>query len=127
MPSETLSLVLHALADPTRRALLARLAAGDATVKELARPFAMTVAAVSKHLKVLETAGLISRSRCAQARPCHFEGRPLQEATEWIEAFRRFWDGSLDALADHLKSVNEGPTRRNAHEAANEEGEGAGG
>jgi DNA-binding transcriptional ArsR family regulator len=94
-----------ALADPTRRAILARLTSGDATVLELAEPFDMSLPAISKHLKVLERAGLISRSRDAQRRPCRIEGAPLKEATEWIDQYRRFWEGSLDRLDDYLKEL----------------------
>lgn len=103
--SDPLSSTLFALADPTRRGILARLATGDATVKALAEPYDMSVAAVSKHLKVLETAGLISRSREAQWRPCHLEAEPLQTVSEWLEDYRRFWDRSLDALAEHLETM----------------------
>lgn len=105
MANDPLSVTLSALADPTRRALLARLASGDATVKELAQPFNMTLAGVSKHLKVLESAGLISRGRQSQWRPCHLEATPLQAASEWLEGYRRFWDRSLDKLADHLETI----------------------
>ncbi len=96
-----------ALADPTRRAILARLAAGEASVTELAAPFDMSQPAISKHLKVLERAGLISRGRDAQRRPRRLEGRPLAEATGWLENYRRFWEGNferLDALLDELKT-----------------------
>jgi DNA-binding transcriptional ArsR family regulator len=96
-----------ALADPTRRAILARLASGEASVTELAAPFAMSQAAVSKHLKVLERAGLVSRGRQAQRRPRRLEAVPLAEVTEWLEGYRRFWEGSfqrLDALLDELKT-----------------------
>ena len=98
-----------ALADPTRRAILARLASGEASVTELATPFAMTQPAISKHLKVLERAGLISRGRDAQRRPCRLEARRLAEANEWLENYRQFWEGSfvrLDALLDELKHNN---------------------
>lgn len=105
MPADLLSTTLSALADPTRRAILARLASGDASVTELAEPHAMSLAAVSKHLKVLEGAGLISRSREAQWRPCHLEAGPLQAVSAWIEAYRRFWERSLDGLADYLAEV----------------------
>jgi DNA-binding transcriptional ArsR family regulator len=97
-----------ALADPTRRAILARLASGDASVMELAEPFAMSQPAVSKHLKVLERAGLISRSRDAQRRPRRLEAKPLAEATKWLERYRRYWEGNyqrLDALLEELKST----------------------
>jgi DNA-binding transcriptional ArsR family regulator len=96
-----------ALADPTRRAILARLASGEASVTELAGPFAMTQPAISKHLKVLERAGLISRGRDAQRRPRRLEASPLGEASEWLEGYRRFWERSyrrLDALLDELKA-----------------------
>ncbi|HVE17503.1 MAG TPA: metalloregulator ArsR/SmtB family transcription factor [Ilumatobacteraceae bacterium] len=98
-----------ALADPTRRAILARLATGNASVTELAEPFAMTQPAISKHLKVLERAGLISRGRDAQRRPCRLEAKRLAEANGWLENYRRFWEGSfvrLDALLDELKHNN---------------------
>ncbi len=103
----TLDATFAALADPTRRAILARLAAGDASVTELAEPFDMSQPAVSKHLKVLERAGLISRSRQAQRRPRRLEPRPLAEATDWIERYRRVWEGNykrLDAVLQELKT-----------------------
>lgn len=103
----TLDATFAALADPTRRAILARLAAGDASVTELAEPFDMSQPAVSKHLKVLERAGLISRSRQAQRRPRRLEPRPLAEATDWIERYRRIWEGNykrLDAVLQELKT-----------------------
>jgi DNA-binding transcriptional ArsR family regulator len=103
MVPDRLSSVFFALADPTRRGVLARLATGDATVKELAEPYAMSVAAVSKHLKVLEAAGLISQGRQSQWRPRHLEAAPLQQVFEWLEDYRRFWDQSLDSLAEHLR------------------------
>jgi DNA-binding transcriptional ArsR family regulator len=109
---DRLSATLFALSDPTRRGLLARLADGDATVTELAAPFDMSLAAVSKHLKVLESAGLISRGREAQWRPCHLEAKPLREATEWLEDYRRFWDRSLDSLGDYLKTMQRGKSKR---------------
>jgi DNA-binding transcriptional ArsR family regulator len=101
-----------ALADPTRRAILARLAAGDASVTELAEPFAMSQPAISKHLKVLERAGLISRGKVAQRRPRRLEARPLAEATAWLERYREFWEGNfqrLDALLDELKTNEKKP------------------
>jgi DNA-binding transcriptional ArsR family regulator len=104
MAADQLSATLFALADPTRRGLLARLANGDATVSELAEPYDMSLAAVSKHLKVLEGAGLISRGRAAQWRPCHLEAAPLRNISDWLEDYRRFWDRSLDSLADYLKT-----------------------
>ena len=97
-----LSTTYAALADPTRRAILARLAAGEATVGELAEPFAMSLPAVSKHLKVLERAGLITRRRKAQWRPCRIEARPLKDAAQWLEHYRHFWDDSFDRLDDYL-------------------------
>ena len=102
---DRLSSVFFALADPTRRGVLARLAQGDATVKELAEPYDMSVAAVSKHLKVLEAAGLISQGRESQWRPRHLEAARLQEVFEWLEDYRRFWDRSLDRLAEHLRAL----------------------
>ncbi len=101
-PPDPLSTVFAALADPTRRAILARLASGEATVTELAEPFAMSLPAVSKHLKVLERAGLITRGRTAQWRPCRLEAEPLGEASAWLERYRRLWERSFDRLADHL-------------------------
>ncbi len=100
--SDHLSATYAALADPTRRAILARLAAGEATVGELAEPFAMSLPAVSKHLKVLERAGLIARRRKAQWRPCRIEAGPLKDAAQWLEHYRRFWDDSLDRLDQYL-------------------------
>jgi DNA-binding transcriptional ArsR family regulator len=92
-----------ALADPTRRAILARLAEGDATVNELAEPFPITVQAVSKHLKVLERAGLITRGRSAQLRPARLHGAPLKDAADWLDSYRRFWQGSFDRLDERLQ------------------------
>ncbi|MGO9211174.1 MAG: ArsR/SmtB family transcription factor [Terriglobales bacterium] len=104
---DRLDATFAALADPTRRAILERLASGEASVRELAEPFAMSQPAISKHLKVLERAGLISRGRDAQRRPRRLEGKPLAEATEWLEGYRRLWEGNfqrLDALLDELKT-----------------------
>src|SRR5689334_1135127 len=101
-----LDAVFSALADPTRRAILARLAGGDASVNDLASPFDMTQPAISKHLKVLERAGLVSRKRAAQSRPRHLEARPLREATRWLEKYRRHWETQfrrLDALLEELQ------------------------
>jgi DNA-binding transcriptional ArsR family regulator len=106
-PSARLDATFAALADPTRRAILARLASGEASVTDLAKPFAMSQPAISKHLKVLERAGLISRGREAQRRPRRIEGKPLAEANNWLEGYRRIWEESfqrLDALLDELKS-----------------------
>jgi DNA-binding transcriptional ArsR family regulator len=97
-----------ALADPTRRAILARLSEGDATVNEIAAPFEMSLPAVSKHLKVLEAAGLITRSRTAQWRPCHLEAGPLKEVNGWIANYRRFWDESFDRLDDYIRQLQAG-------------------
>src|SRR5262249_23622346 len=105
---DRLSMTLSALADPTRRAILARLSRGDASVKELAEPFAMSLPAVSKHLKVLERAGLISRGREAQWRPCRLEAEPLHDLADWLENYRRFWDESLDRLDAYLKKLQQG-------------------
>ena len=103
MAADTLSTTLSALADPTRRAILARLAEGAATVKELSAPFTISGPAVSKHLRVLERAGLIARGRDAQWRPCRLEAAPLQEVAEWAEGYRRFWEESYDRLDEYLK------------------------
>jgi len=107
MHSDRLSATFAALADPTRRAILARLASGETSVTELAEPFDMSLPAVSKHLKVLERSGLIARGRDAQWRPSRLKAKPLEEATEWLESYRQFWEASfqrLDALLDELKS-----------------------
>ncbi len=103
--SDELSLTFAALADPTRRAILSRLAVGEATVGELAEPFALTQQAVSKHIKVLERAGLISRSRVAQSRPCRFEPARFDEAAEWIGRHRRQWADRYDRLDEHLAAL----------------------
>nr|WP_269809888.1 metalloregulator ArsR/SmtB family transcription factor [Kineosporia rhizophila] len=102
-----------ALADPTRRAILAQLMEGEATVGELAAPHDMTLPAVSKHLKVLERANLISRGRTAQWRPCHLEAQPLQEATGWLERYRQFWDESWTRLDAHLKALQNPDPKEN--------------
>ena len=105
METDQLSTTFAALADPTRRAILARLAAGEATVNELAEPFQMTLQAVSKHLKVLENAGLISKGRDAQYRPCRLEQVPLDSAISWMEKHRQVWNDRLDRLEQHLRSI----------------------
>jgi DNA-binding transcriptional ArsR family regulator len=105
MPSDQLSATFAALADPTRRAILARLIEGEATVTELAEPHDMSLPAISKHLKVLERAGLVSRRRNAQWRPCHLEAAPLQDATSWLERYRQFWDASWTRLDEHLREI----------------------
>lgn len=105
MTNDPLSLTFASLADPTRRAILVRLAEGEATVNELAEPFDISLQAVSKHLKVLEVAGLISRGRDAQYRPCHFEPAPLEVATDWIVRNRQIWTERYDQFEQHLKRI----------------------
>jgi len=105
MSLDRLSTTFSALADPTRRALLARLALGETSVTELAEPFDMSLPAISKHLKVLERAGLIARGREAQWRPCRLEAAPLKDATAWLEEYRRFWEQSFDKLDDYLQRL----------------------
>lgn len=105
MNAERLDVTFAALADPTRRAILARLAKGDLSVMELAAPFDMSQPAISKHLRVLERAGLVSRGRDAQRRPVHLEAKPLQEANRWIEGYRAFWEASYAALDDVLADL----------------------
>jgi len=110
MPDQ-LSSTFAALADPTRRAILARLALGETSVTELAKPFEMSMPAVSKHLKVQERAGLIARAREAQWRPCRLEAGRLKEAASWIEEYRRFWEQSLDRLDAYLREIQAGRTK----------------
>jgi DNA-binding transcriptional ArsR family regulator len=105
MAVDTLSSTFSALADPTRRAILERLTDGEATVNELAEPFPVTVQAVSKHLKVLERAGLITRGRAAQWRPARLRGRPLEDAADWLARYRRFFEDSFERLDEHLRSM----------------------
>jgi DNA-binding transcriptional ArsR family regulator len=105
MPPDSLSTTFAALADPTRRAILARLASGETSVSELAKPFEMSMPAVSKHLKVLEHAGLIARSREAQWRPCRLEAGPLKDVAAWVEHYRQFWEQSFDRLDDYLREL----------------------
>ena len=105
MIADQLSITFTALADPTRRAILARLATGEASVAELAQPFDMSQPAISKHLKVLEGAGLIARSRDAQRRPCRLTARPLADANEWLERYRRFWEARFERLDDLLEEM----------------------
>jgi DNA-binding transcriptional ArsR family regulator len=107
MESDSLSTTFAALADPTRRAILARLATGEATVNELAEPFEITLQAVSRHLKVLERAGLISRGREAQFRPCTLEAEPLDAAVRWIEQHRQVWQDRFDRLEQHLRTIQQ--------------------
>jgi DNA-binding transcriptional ArsR family regulator len=105
MPPDRLSATFAALSDPTRRAILARLASSEASVTELAEPFDMSMPAISKHLKVLERAGLIARGREAQWRPCRIEGGPLKDVAGWLERYRRFWDESFDRLDEYLSEL----------------------
>jgi DNA-binding transcriptional ArsR family regulator len=109
MAVDQLSDTFAALSDPTRRAILGRLAQGEATVNELAEPFPISVQAVSKHLKVLENAGLITRGRTAQLRPSRLEAAPLREAADWLERYRRFWQGSFERLEERLQASEKGP------------------
>ncbi len=108
MVADHLSSTFAALADPTRRAILARLAQGESSVKELAEPFSISAPAITKHLKVLERAGLISRSREAQWRPCKLEAAPLKEVSEWVENYRVFWEQSFHRLDDYLREIQKG-------------------
>jgi DNA-binding transcriptional ArsR family regulator len=108
MTVDQLSSTFAALADPTRRAILARLSTGEATVTELAEPFSVSLPAISKHLKVLERAGLISRGRRAQWRPCRLDAAPMKDASRWLEDYRRFWEGSFDRLEEHLRELQKG-------------------
>jgi len=105
MPTDPLSTIFAALADPTRRAILSRLAEGEASVTELAKPFALSLPGISKHLKVLERSGLIARGREAQWRPCRLEPSRLKEVADWVDRYRRFWDESFDRLDEYLKDV----------------------
>jgi DNA-binding transcriptional ArsR family regulator len=112
MSPDQLTTTFAALADPTRRAILARLASGQSSVTRLAEPFEMSLPAISKHLKVLERAGLIARGREAQWRPCRLEAGPLKEASDWIEHYRRFWEQSFDRLEDYLRKVQHKPEEK---------------
>ena len=105
MPTDQLSATFSALADPTRRAILERLVAGETSVTELAKPFAMSLPAVTKHLKVLQSAGLITRSRQAQWRPCRLNPEPLRDVAGWVEPYRRLWDERLDRLASYISDL----------------------
>jgi DNA-binding transcriptional ArsR family regulator len=105
MPADPLSTTFHALADPTRRAILASLTTGEKTVSDLAEPFDMTMPAITKHLKVLEKAKLIERSKQAQYRPCHLNPAPLKDLDTWIAQYRKFWEASFDRLDDYLKTL----------------------
>lgn len=107
MATDTLSMTLTALADPTRRAMLARLARGEATVSELAEPFALSLPGVSKHLKVLQRAGLVTQGRRAQWRPCRLEAAPLKDVSDWVDHYRAFWEPSLERLDAYLRELQE--------------------
>ncbi len=107
MPNDPLSATFAALADPTRRAILARLVAGETSVKALAEPFAISAPAVTKHLKVLERAGLISRSHRAQWRPCRLNAKPMQEVANWVDQYRQFWEQSFDRLGEYLRETQQ--------------------
>jgi DNA-binding transcriptional ArsR family regulator len=117
--ADQLSVTFAALADPTRRAILAKLASGETSVTELAEPFEMTLPAVSKHLKVLERAGLIARSREAQWRPCKLEARPLKDVADWVEHYRRFWQASFDRLDEYLHELKAHGLKENVKEKRN--------
>ena len=112
---DALSQTFSALADPTRRAILARLARGEASVLQIAKPFDMTLPAISKHLKVLQHAGLITQSRDAQWRPCRLDAKPLKKAWDWIDKYRDYWEQSFDKLDDYLETVQKKEKRKNAH------------
>jgi DNA-binding transcriptional ArsR family regulator len=114
MPPDALSATFSALADPTRRAILARLALGETSVKELAEPFAMTPPAVTKHLKVLARAGLITQGRQAQWRPCKLEAQALKEVSDWVEQYRQLWEQRLDRLEDYLRDLQAQQTKGEA-------------
>jgi DNA-binding transcriptional ArsR family regulator len=116
MTADHLSTIFGALADPTRRAILTRLASGETTVTELAKPLDMSLPAVTKHLKVLQRAGLISQGRQAQWRPCRLEAAPLKNASDWIEQYRKFWEESLDRLGDYLRELQSKEKRGDEHE-----------
>jgi DNA-binding transcriptional ArsR family regulator len=115
MSADQLSSTFAALADPTRRAILARLVSGECSVTELAEPFDMSMPAVSKHLRVLERAGLIARGREAQWRPCRIEAGPLKDASDWIENYRHIWEARLDRLDDYLKELKKKEKRHGRH------------
>ena len=117
MSPDQLSTTLAALADPTRRAILARLTHGEASVKELAEPFDMTLPAVTKHLKVLQRAGLIAQGRRAQWRPCRLDAKPLREVADWVEQYRRFWEVRLDRLGEYLSDIQTGEKKHDRGES----------
>ncbi len=112
MQADRLNATFAALADPTRRAIIARLAKGEAPVTELAKPFDMTLPAISKHLKVLERAGLIERGRDAQWRPCRLKPAPLKDAADWVERYRQFWEQSFDRLEEYLREIQKEDKKR---------------
>ena len=112
MPTDQLSTTFSALADPTRRAILGRLSRGEKSVTDLAKPFKMSLPAVSKHLKVLEKAGLIERGREAQWRPCRLKPRPLKGAADWLEQYRQFWEERLDRLEEYLREIQQEEKKR---------------
>jgi len=120
MATDELSRTFSALADPTRRAILARLSHGESSVNDLAAPFAMSLPAVSKHLQVLERAGLVSRGRDAQWRPAMLRADPLERAADWIEGYRHFWESGFDQLAKHLAAIQAQPTEAGDHSPTNE-------
>jgi DNA-binding transcriptional ArsR family regulator len=122
MATDQLSVTFAALADPTRRAILARLAMGEASVTELAKPFDLSLPGVSKHLKVLQRAGLVTQSRSAQWRPCRLEGAPLKEAATWVGEFRRFWDESFERLDEYLAELQK-EKKKNDDERSDNDGE----
>jgi DNA-binding transcriptional ArsR family regulator len=115
--SDRLSLTFAALSDPTRRAILARLALGEASVKELAEPFSISAPSVTKHLKVLERASLITRSRDAQWRPCRLAAAPLRDVSEWVETYRKFWDQRMNRLDDYLSKLQTKENKKHAHKS----------
>jgi DNA-binding transcriptional ArsR family regulator len=115
MAPDRLSTTFAALSDPTRRAILARLASGETSVTELAEPFEMSLPAVSKHLKVLERAGLVARGREGQWRPCRLDAKPLKEVADWTEQYRRFWSESFDRLDNYLRELQSGPKKGKKH------------
>ena len=119
MSADPLSATFAALADPTRRAILARLTSGVASVTELAEPFDISLPAVSKHLKVLERAGLIARSRDAQWRPCRLDAGPLKEVADWVEHYRRFWEQSFERLDEYLRELKEREKKRGRRQRKN--------
>jgi DNA-binding transcriptional ArsR family regulator len=122
MSPDQLSTTFFALADPTRRAILAKLSSGEASVTELAEPFEMSLPAVSKHLKVLERAGLVARSREAQWRPCQLEAGPLKNVAEWVEHYRRFWTDSFDRLDDYLHELKTKENKRGRKQRTRQSG-----